>query len=86
MTSHGHPTTGKIDLDNLKVPTGPAPSASASGRSWRQRKMLPGYWGECPICRKDVECYIPRGGDGSAVRPYKHGECVGRFDLVERFR
>jgi hypothetical protein len=36
----------------------------------------------CPICEKIVSAYIPKGGDGSAYRPYRHGDCEGRFELV----
>lgn len=37
----------------------------------------------CPVCEKVVGAYIPKGGDGSAYRPRRHGDCDGRFDLVE---
>ena len=37
----------------------------------------------CPICEKTVFGYVPRGGDGSALRPRRHGECEGRFELVD---
>jgi hypothetical protein len=36
----------------------------------------------CPVCEKVVSGYVPRGGDGSALRPYRHGHCEGRFELV----
>jgi hypothetical protein len=36
----------------------------------------------CPVCEKVVSAYVPRGGDGSALRPYRHGNCEGRFELV----
>ena len=36
----------------------------------------------CPVCEKVVSGYVPRGGDGSAYRPYRHGDCEGRFELV----
>lgn len=37
----------------------------------------------CPVCEKVVSAYVPKGGDGSALRPYRHGNCEGRFELVE---
>lgn len=37
----------------------------------------------CPVCEKVVSAYVPKGGDGSAYRPYRHGDCEGRFELVE---
>lgn len=37
----------------------------------------------CPVCEKVVGAYVPKGGDGSAYRPRRHGNCEGRFELVE---
>lgn len=37
----------------------------------------------CPVCEKVVSAYVPKGGDGLAYRPYRHGDCEGRFELVE---
>lgn len=37
----------------------------------------------CPVCEKVVGAYVPKGGDGSAYRPCRHGVCEGRFELVE---
>lgn len=37
----------------------------------------------CPVCERVIGAYIPKGGDGSAYRPRRHGECEGRFELVE---
>lgn len=26
----------------------------------------------CPVCSRTVAAYVPSGGDGTALRPYKH--------------
>jgi hypothetical protein len=44
---------------------------------------------KCPVCDKLVSGYVPKGGDGSVLRPRKHGDCDGRFydvDLAEAER
>lgn len=45
----------------------------------------------CPVCKKTVACFIPRGGDGSGVRPRKHvsaldgctNPCKGYYMVVD---
>lgn len=31
----------------------------------------------CPYCKKTVQARVPAGGDGSAVRPYRHDNADG---------
>ena len=46
---------------------------------------------ECPICRARVAGVIPKGGDGTALRPWKHisaldgytNPCPGVYELVD---
>lgn len=42
----------------------------------------------CPVCDRTVAGYVPKRGDGSLWRPYRHkassGEwCAGRFESAE---
>ena len=43
----------------------------------------------CPVCGRLVKGYVPTGGDGGAMRPYRHINpetghwCRGRFHAVE---
>ncbi len=42
---------------------------------------------KCPCCGFPVQCYVPRGGDGSALQLRKHmvdnKRCAGTWHLVE---
>lgn len=50
----------------------------------------------CPKCNREIVAYVPRGGDGSAVRLYRHrlpsslsrfGKrewCLSQRELIER--
>lgn len=46
---------------------------------------------ECPVCKKWVVGAIPKGGDGSALKPWRHisaldghtNPCPGSFMLVD---
>ena len=43
----------------------------------------------CPVCGREVAAYVPKGGDGTGLRPRKHRDddgrdCEGRFDTVGR--
>jgi len=42
---------------------------------------------KCPRCDREVAARVPRGGDGTAVRPVRHNNtegkpCEGRFDDI----
>jgi len=45
-------------------------------------------WVRCPVCKRKVKGYVPRGGDGTVLRPYDHTnpqtdrQCEGRFYVV----
>lgn len=41
----------------------------------------------CPFCGRLVRVKIPKGGDGSAVRPHRHGAdgetCMGSYSTLD---
>jgi len=43
---------------------------------------------KCPICGRAVRGYVPAGGDGTALRPYRHlnlatgAQCKGRLHTI----
>lgn len=42
---------------------------------------------DCPVCDRRVKTYVPKDGDGSGRRPYRHKDddgkwCDGRFEEV----
>lgn len=42
----------------------------------------------CPVCQRRVGVRVPKGGDGSAVRPFRHnspsgGTCDGAYKTLD---
>jgi len=58
-----------------------------TGLGWKRANYT--KWVRCPVCKRKVKGYVPRGGDGTVLRPYRHTNpqtdeiCEGRFYVVE---